>query len=604
MKQLSKPKYHTVQNIVWMIGNAWRSCKSVLALCVLAAALTVGVNMVQLFIAPQILSKVEQHAPLPELVSTIGVFSLALFLVLGLQAYVNQNTLYGRVQVRSYILGKLSLKSASTSFCNTLDTAVLDLRDKAHRSVSSNNQAGEHIWTTLTNLLANLSGFVLYLILMQNLDPLLLAVVAVTTCLSCLFTLRTNEWRYRHRDEEAKFFHQLQYLKNKAESVELAKDIRIFGLQPWLQGIYDSVLKLEEAFVERYSKIQLLGNAIDVVLSVARNGIAYLYLINMALEGSLSASQFLLYFTAISGFTTWITGILNEGMTLHRESLDLSSVREYLNLEEPFRFEGGKPIPAPGKDGYELRLQNVSFRYPKAECDTIHNLNLTVHPGEKLAIVGLNGAGKTTLVKLLCGLLDPTEGAVLLDGQDIRQFNRDDYYALFSAVFQEFSVLASTVAENVSQTVGGGDRERVRACLNQAGLTEKIDSLPKGIDTQVGREVYEDGVLLSGGQTQRLMLARALYKNGPILLLDEPTAALDPIAENDIYLKYSQMSTGKTSLFISHRLASTRFCDRIIFVAGGDIAEEGTHEELVQKGGGYAKLFEVQSRYYREGRDF
>ena len=218
--------------------------------------------------------------------------------------------------------------------------------------------------------------------------------------------------------------------------------------------------------------------------------------------------------------------------------------------------------------------------------------------------MGLNGAGKTTLVKLLCGLLDPTEGAVLLDGQDIRQFNRDDYYALFSAVFQEFSVLASTVAENVSQTVGGGDRERVRTCLEKAGLTEKIDSLPKSIDTQVGREVYEDGVLLSGGQTQRLMLARALYKNGPILLLDEPTAALDPIAENDIYLKYSQMSAGKTSLFISHRLASTRFCDRIIFVAGGNIAEEGTHEELVQKGGGYAKLFEVQSRYYREGRDF
>ena len=160
------------------------------------------------------------------------------------------------------------------------------------------------------------------------------------------------------------------------------------------------------------------------------------------------------------------------------------------------------------------------------------------------------------------------------------------------------------MAENVSQAVEGGDQDKVRACLDKAGLTEKIDSLPKGIDTQVGREVYEDGVLFSGGQTQRLMLARALYKDGPVLLLDEPTAALDPIAENDIYLKYNEMSAGKTSLFISHRLASTRFCDRIIFVADGDIAEEGTHDELMQKGGGYAKLFEVQSRYYREGREF
>lgn len=441
MKQTSKQHYNVFQNVGWMIGNAWRSCKSVLWMCVLAATLTVGVNLVQLFIAPQILSRVEQQAPLPELLSTIGVFSLALFLVLGLQAYVDQNTIFGRIEVRTGILNQIGYKTNTTSFSNTLDTAVLDLRDKANRAVQQNSMAGEHIWTTLTNLLANIAGFVLYLLLMQNLDPVLLAVVMATTLVSFLVTKRTNEWRYQHRDEEAKFFHQLRYLKDKSESVELAKDIRIFGLQPWLQGIYDSVLKLEEAFVYRYTKIQLLGNAVDVLLSVARNGIAYLYLINMALEGGLSASQFLLYFTAISGFTNWITGILNESMTLHRESLDLSSIREYLNLEEPFRFEGGKEIPAPGKDGYELRLQNVSFRYPKAEKDTIHNLNLTVRPGEKLAIVGLNGAGKTTLVKLLCGLLDPTEGAVLLDGQDIRQFNRRDYYALFSAVFQEFSVL-------------------------------------------------------------------------------------------------------------------------------------------------------------------
>ena len=414
-------------------------------------------------------------------------------------------------------------------------------------------------------------------------------------------TKRTNEWRYQHRDEEAKFFHQLRYLKDKSESVELAKDIRIFGLQPWLQGIYDSVLKLEEAFVYRYTKIQLLGNAVDVLLSVARNGIAYLYLINMALEGGLSASQFLLYFTAVSGFTNWITGILNESMTLHRESLDLSSIRDYLNLEEPFRFEGGKEIPAPGKDGYELRLENVSFHYPGTERDILRHIDLTIHPGEKLAVVGLNGAGKTTMVMLLCGFYDPTEGRVLLNGQDIREFDRSAYYRLFSAVFQGFSILDTTIAECVAQTTEHIDRVKVDHCLAQAGLTEAIAKFPQGVDTHFGREVYLDGVQLSGGQTQRLMLARALYKDGPILVLDEPTAALDPIAENDIYQKYSDMTAGKTSVFISHRLASTRFCDRILFIADGGIAEEGTHKELLAKGGAYAELFAVQSRYYQEG---
>ena len=280
----------------------------------------------------------------------------------------------------------------------------------------------------------------------------------------------------------------------------------------------------------------------------------------------------------------------------------MTSIREYLEIEEPFCFAGGKQLPK--AHSYELRLENVSFCYPKATKNTIDRMNLTVHAGEKLAIVGLNGAGKTTLVKLLCGLLDPTEGRVLLNGQDIRQLDRREYYRLFSAVFQDFSVLSASVAQNISQQAQGYDVEKINRCIEQAGLTEKISQLPQGIETKVGREVYEDGVLFSGGQTQRLMLARALYKDGGILLLDEPTAALDPIAENDIYLKYDEMSKGKTSLFISHRLASTRFCDRIIFLENGGICEEGTHEQLLQQGGGYAKLFEIQSRYYKEGKVF
>ena len=227
-----------------------------------------------------------------------------------------------------------------------------------------------------------------------------------------------------------------------------------------------------------------------------------------------------------------------------------------------------------------------------------------MRPGEKLAIVGLNGAGKTTLVKLLCGLFDPTEGRVLLNGKDIRDFDRNAYYELFSAVFQEFSLMDVTIAENVAQTTTDIDYDRVRSCIEKAGLTKAIDELPKGLNTHVGRNVFLDGVLFSGGQTQRLMLARALYKDGPILVLDEPTAALDPLAENDIYQKYNEMTTGKTAIFISHRLASTRFCDRILFLQDGVIAEEGTHEQLLAMNGEYAKLFQVQAQYYQEGGEF
>ena len=234
----------------------------------------------------------------------------------------------------------------------------------------------------------------------------------------------------------------------------------------------------------------------------------------------------------------------------------------------------------------------------------IRNMSLTLRPSEKIALVGLNGAGKTTFVKLLCGFYDPDEGRVLLNGIDIREFNRQEYYDLFSAVFQEMSMLDLTVAEHVAQTAVNIDMDKVADCLEKAGLTAKVESLPQGLQTHVGKIAFLEGVEFSGGEMQRLMLARALYKDGPVLVLDEPTAALDPIAENDIYMKYNEMTKGKTSLFISHRLASTRFCDRILFLQDGVISEEGTHEQLLSLGGEYAKLFHVQARYYQEGGEY
>ncbi|MBQ7873316.1 MAG: ABC transporter ATP-binding protein [Clostridia bacterium] len=602
MKNKEKPKYNTVKNISWMVNIAWKNRRRVLLFCILTAILEVLLNLTQLYIAPEVLARVEQKSPMWMLLTTIGVFTVALFLINGFKEYVKQNTLFVRIDVRSAIIAKVAKKCNMTSYPNTLDADFIKMREKAHLACEGNNQATEHIWQTLTMLLKNIGGLIIYLTILSRIDAVLLLVV-IATCFAGFFVSRyTNNWRYARRDEEEQYFQKKYYLRNKSESVEMAKDIRIFGLQNWLNELLDQIHNLYLDFSLRCERVEVLADITEVILTVARNGIAYIYLINMALNEGLSVSEFLLYFTAVTTFTTWVMGILQEMSALHKESLDISRLREFLDYPEPFKFENGEEIPA--AENYELKLVNVSFRYPGAETDTIHGLNLTVRPGEKLAIVGLNGAGKTTLVKLLCGLLDPTEGAVLLNGKDIRDFNRRSYYDLFSAVFQEFSVLDVTVAEQIAQTTVNIDYDKIADCVEKAGLTSTIEKLPKGLETHVGREVHLDGVLFSGGQTQRLMLARALYKNGPILLLDEPTAALDPIAENDIYMKYSEMTSGKTSLFISHRLASTRFCDRIIFVADGGIKEEGTHESLLALGGEYANLFEVQSRYYQEGKEF
>lgn len=599
-KKTPKPKYNLWQNTGFMLRTSRKYAKSVFPLCIVLALLSAGKSVAELLIAPAILNKIELSASLGSVVFTIAAFALVLMLLSGLRSYVDTNALFGRIAVRSQgIYLSISRKYAKTSYPNLLNTDFLALGEKASAACAGNSESSEAIWTTLTDLMTSCIGFVVYLALLTNLNLWLAALVAATTAVSYFASKRINEWGYLHRSEELELTKKIEYANKTATSREFAKDIRMFGLRGWLEDLWGSTMRLYSAFCAKRERKYIWANIIDIVLTFLRNGIAYAFLIGITVKNGLPASQFLLYFAALSGFAQWVVEILDKLSVMHKQSLDISTIREFLDWDEPFDLNGGERIAFEPNKQYEIRLDNVSFRYPKADKDTLSHINLTVHPGEKLAIVGLNGAGKTTLVKLVCGFLDPTEGRILLNGEDIRKFNRNDYYALFSAVFQEFSVLDVTVKENVAQCVDGIDETRVWQCIDKAGLTEKIRSLPKGIETHLGRRVFKDGVEFSGGQTQRLMLARALYKNAPILVLDEPTAALDPIAENDIYQKYNDMTHGRTSFFISHRLASTRFCDRIIFVDGGKIAEEGTHDELLKNGGGYAYLFEVQSKYYR-----
>lgn len=599
-KKAPKPKYNLWQNTGFMLRTSRKYAKSVFPLCIVLALLSAGKSVAELLIAPAILNKIELSASLGSVVFTIAAFALVLMLLSGLRSYVDTNALFGRIAVRSQgIYLSISRKYAKTSYPNLLNTDFLALGEKASAACAGNSESSEAIWTTLTDLMTSCIGFIVYLALLTNLNLWLAALVAATTAVSYFASKRINEWGYLHRSEELELTKKIEYANKTATSREFAKDIRMFGLRGWLEDLWGSTMRLYSAFCAKRERKYIWANIIDIVLTFLRNGIAYAFLIGITVKNGLPASQFLLYFAALSGFAQWVVEILDKLSVMHKQSLDISTIREFLDWDEPFDLNGGERIAFEPNKQYEIRLDDVSFRYPKADKDTLSHINLTVHPGEKLAIVGLNGAGKTTLVKLVCGFLDPTEGRILLNGEDIRKFNRNDYYALFSAVFQEFSVLDVTVKENVAQCVDGIDETRVWQCIDKAGLTEKIKSLPKGIETHLGRRVFKDGVEFSGGQTQRLMLARALYKNAPILVLDEPTAALDPIAENDIYQKYNEMTHGRTSFFISHRLASTRFCDRIIFVDGGKIAEEGTHDELLKNGGGYAYMFEVQSKYYR-----
>ena len=597
-----KPKYNMWQNSWFMIKLAWTSGeKKVILLSLISALLALALNLVNLYVSPTILSAVERHVSAGELFLTIAGFVLALMLVSAASAYVNTNTAFGRINVRIKIAYLLNKKAATTSYPNVDDDKFKKLLVKSRECTYSSGDATEAIWSTLTMLTTNILGFLIYVSLLTSVQPLLILVIFATTLVSFFLGNYLNGYGYRHREEEAEYERQMNYLSMRVEDLTAAKDIRIFGLRPWIDELYGKAMNCYTAFHKKAQGVYIWSPIADLVFTFLRNAIAYAFLISLVLRDGLGVAEFLLYFTATGGFAGWVSGILSGFSSLYKQSLDLSTIRDCLEYYEPFQFDGGRHLEAEAEREYEIRLECVSFRYPGAEQDTLTNINLTLHPGEKLAVVGLNGAGKTTLIKLICGFLDPTEGRVLLDGKDIRDYDRADYYKMFSAVFQDFSLLAGTIAANVAQNNVDIDMERVRECIEKAGLRTKIKSLPDGYETYLNREVYEEATLLSGGETQRLMLARALYKNAPFIILDEPTAALDSIAESEMYQKYHEVTGGRSSIYISHRLASTRFCDRIILIDDAGICEEGTHEELLRLGGRYADLYAVQSKYYREG---
>lgn len=434
-KQKERPKYNFLQNSAFMIHVAWNTSKSVSVLCVISALLFVATNLTELFITPMILEKIEASVPLGELLSTIIGFAAVLLVLNALTAYVSQNTLFGRVEVRTELLRQATYKVATTSFPNTEDTVLLKKQDKAAMALSGNQQATEAIWDTLTKLLQHIVGFFVYLAFMSYMNPLLIVVILTTTIVGYFIDKYIYGWGYRHRDEESDLSKKMNYISGATEKNDLGKDIRIFGMGEWLQDIYASTHRLYRAFITRREKTYLCANLTDLIMTLLRNGFAYLYLITLILEEGLPASMFLLYFTAVGNFTSQVTGIFSLLSTMHQQSLDISALREYLEMPEPFIFEEGKPLPVDANASYELKLKNVCFRYPEAETDILHQINLTIRPGENLAIVGINGAGKTTLVKLLCGFYDPTEGEVLLNDINIKEYNRRDYYRLFSAVF-------------------------------------------------------------------------------------------------------------------------------------------------------------------------
>ncbi|MCI9439128.1 MAG: ATP-binding cassette domain-containing protein [Lachnospiraceae bacterium] len=452
------------------------------------------------------------------------------------------------------------------------------------------------------DMLLQVTGLILCGAIVGQVSLLLLVILILQTLLVSWLHAKAGKQAYSKEDEIEKKWDTFQYLRRETVAPGNGKDIRMYRMDKWFLWLFRQLIDGTCALIDRQQTGYMAAGMAENLLTFARSVAVYGWLIREMAAGNMTLPSFLFYVGIVAGFSGWMNGIFQAWQQILENEKAMDAYRDFMDFGV---VEEGKQAPERPGCAHEIRFEHVCFRYdgsngPDGE-DTIRDLNLTIRPGERLALVGLNGAGKTTLIKLLCGLYRPTSGAVYLDGKNIQSLDQRAVFREFAVVFQDVFAFSFPLSDNVSCVDSGReDPVRLRESLEKAGLWERVCALPKQVQTAMNKELDEDGVILSGGEMQKLMLARALYKGAPVVILDEPTAALDPIAESEMYEKYDELIQGGTAVFISHRLSSTRFCDRILFLEKGRITEEGTHEELMRRGGAYAELFALQAKYYRE----
>lgn len=474
---------------------------------------------------------------------------------------------------------------------------VILKKEKAEQASGGGSGRGiEPLIFASAQLIGAVIGFVVYLIIIGTIHPLIMTGLLIIGIVGALINRLPNRYYVKVMDELAKEAITMNYISRKIDDTSTGKDIRAFSLSDYLIGKYDESIRRTRRYDAKYTAIKCICSITDLLLYAAADIVTYWYLINL-LRNGLSITMFVFYIGIVFGISRWIKHIMRNYVTCINSSKVICGYREYMELGNDRKEKN--LVPSDGFAGIDIVFDHVSYKYNHSERYVLKDVSFHIERGNHIALVGLNGAGKSTIAKLISGLYLPTEGDIYINGINTKDIDRKAYYGKVSAIFQETLVLSYTVAENVALSEEY-DRERVIDALTKAGIIDKINTLPYGIDTYIGQDISEEGINLSGGERQKLLLARALYRDPAFIIFDEPTAALDALAESEIYELCDNRLENITSLFISHRLASTRFCKEIILLEDGKIVELGSHEELMKKKNEYYKLFEIQSKYYKE----
>ncbi len=650
-------KYGILSNIKFVMGALWKYKRPVVFCMILGAFTQPCMQYIWGFFTKFIIDIVQRQQATGDKSFGALIRMVIIIVITDLVLRVVNTSIFNRnwpgyVETRFKLIHDRIDKALSMNYETLEQPHILDMAMKASQATGGNNNGVEGLMHAVDNLSRVIVTMVISFTMITVLDWRLILALVIICIFNFISYRRAVLFDKKHVwDEMPPYWRQQNYMERCTQDFDFAKDIRLFNMRDWLHE------KQHESFsvwLDLYTKgrhVWWQHSTICTITGMIQGAFMYFVLIKAVLAPTepLTIGNFTLYISLCGAFSNALTSFLNQLGGIERNSMEVDDFRTFIDFDggdsrgyrleksgqgyrlyedasetksaEKYRktkasdsvtycideqSENKKEEFLEARKKFEkgeinFEFKNVSYRYEGADGYALKNLTLTFKWGERLAVVGLNGAGKTTFIKLLLRLYNATEGEILLNGLNVREYNKEDYFSLFSPVFQNVEIFAYPLAGNVSMLPESEtDKQLVYDSLVKSGMKEKVDSLPEGVDTQLLKIIYEDGVDFSGGEKQKLALARALYKDAPVIVLDEPTAALDALAEYELYKNFDSLIGTKSALYISHRLSSTRFCDNVAMFAHGELVEYGTHDSLIEKGGEYAKMFEVQAQYYEE----
>ncbi|WP_040193663.1 ABC transporter ATP-binding protein [Clostridium culturomicium] len=585
--------------LIRLLENIKERDKEIFCLCLLYTIITPLVSLFGIILPKVLISYLtEREATNQGIIIIVSVFFAFGALIYFLKQWLQDSTYPRITELRIDYIRDQCVKLLNMDYPYMESATFLEKYNKALESTSNNSEGIEGIYHKLFEL-PQLGTIVLVLAFFIGFkNPIILLAILVNIGVTTLISVYVQKYEYKRKEALAKKERRVYYYGKVSKDFMYGKDVRVYSLKDRI----DDNFRLEiKGYIDVFKVIKNREYALGFIT------LATLFLSDLATYGVLtyltfkgmSISDYSMYVIAASTLSLQMT-TLSENITF--------IMREYLYVRDFYEFmdadlgeHGGDLKAIPKEESMAIEFKNVTFAYPGTDKYILKDFSLTIPKGQKLAIVGINGAGKTTFVKLLTGLFKVNEGEILINGININEYKKIELYKMFGAVFQEVNILALTIAQNIACTLENVDYKKLDKVLKQVGLYEKVYELKDNVNTTMLKIIDENGVVFSGGESQKLAIARALYKGGNCVIMDEPTAALDALAEAEIYNKFDLLTEGKTAIYISHRLASTKFCDAIALLDETGLREYGTHDELMENKGSYYDMFVTQGKYYQEG---